>query len=108
MDLYYSCRLACDVELTQEEMEHRICSILEPWDRRGILIVKGYKESEMRVDYSGWGLSEDIWMSSEVGEEAEVDEDSAAQDEVDENRAAQDSVWDGGFIPDPLPLFMIG
>ena len=36
--------LACDVVLTKEELERQLCLILEPWDKRGILSVKGYHE----------------------------------------------------------------
>ncbi|EPS93708.1 hypothetical protein FOMPIDRAFT_90008, partial [Fomitopsis schrenkii] len=43
-DHVWYARLTCDAVLTAEEKERRLRLILEPWDKRGILTVKGYNE----------------------------------------------------------------
>ncbi|EPS98659.1 hypothetical protein FOMPIDRAFT_91683 [Fomitopsis schrenkii] len=37
-------RLTCDAVFMAEDMKRRLCLILEPWDKRGILTVGGYDE----------------------------------------------------------------
>ncbi|EPT02287.1 hypothetical protein FOMPIDRAFT_1047984 [Fomitopsis schrenkii] len=41
---YPTTRLTCDAVLTEEAMERRVRLILEPWDKRGILTVRGRSE----------------------------------------------------------------
>ncbi|EPS94307.1 hypothetical protein FOMPIDRAFT_1055179 [Fomitopsis schrenkii] len=85
-------RLTCDAVLTAEEKARRVCLILEPWDKRGILAVEGYHEfsdEEIERERARWRNaydSEQQGFGEGVGEEAQSSEDATvvASDQANE------------------------
>ncbi|EPS93707.1 hypothetical protein FOMPIDRAFT_1055733 [Fomitopsis schrenkii] len=95
-------RLTCDAVLTVEETERRLRLIFEPWDKRGILTVRGYndptdEELQRRNPEEGRMAEEGDSSAGTNSEEAQSSEDetvlaSGQEDEDGRDGAVSDLV----------------